>query len=127
MAVDSLKRQGASINVYAYDSEESESTVRRILSDPILKEMDLIIAPENDSHIKLIADFGLANDINVVNTFRLKTRRFRTMQKYSKPIFLIPIYMQKLLTDLSVIWEIGKSYFYLIHRKNPTKEILSAV
>lgn len=57
MAVDSLKRQGASINVYAYDSEESESTVRRILSDPILKEMDLIIAPENDSHIKLIADF----------------------------------------------------------------------
>lgn len=46
MAVDSLKRQGASINVYAYDSEESESTVRRILSDPILKEMDLIIAPE---------------------------------------------------------------------------------
>lgn len=46
MAVDSLKRQGASINVYAYDSEESEPTVRRILSDPILKEMDLIIAPE---------------------------------------------------------------------------------
>ena len=127
MAVDSLKRQGASINVYAYDSEESESTVRRILSDPILKEMDLIIAPENDSHIKLIADFGLANDINVVNTFRLKTRRFRTMQKYSKPIFPIPIYMQKLRTDLSVIWGIGKSYFYLIHRKNPTKEILSAV
>ena len=72
MAVDSLKRQGASINVYAYDSEESESTVRRILSDPILKEMDLIIAPENDNHIKLIADFGLANDINVVNTFSLK-------------------------------------------------------
>ena len=36
------------------------------------KEMDLIIAPENDSHIKLIADFGLANDINVVNTFSLK-------------------------------------------------------
>ena len=72
MAVDSLKRQGASINVYAYDSEESEPTVRRILSDPILKEMDLIIAPENDSHIKLIADFGLANDINVVNTFSLK-------------------------------------------------------
>lgn len=45
------------------------------------------------------------------------------MQKYSKPIFPIPIYMQKLRTDLSVIWGIGKSYFYLIHRKNPTKEI----
>lgn len=72
MAVDSLKRQGASINVYAYDSEESDATVRRILTNPEMKEMDLIIAPESDNHIKLIADFGLANDINVVNTFSLK-------------------------------------------------------
>ena len=72
MAVDSLKRQGASINVYAYDSEESDATVRNILAAPQMKEMDLIIAPENDNHIKLIADFGLANDINVVNTFSLK-------------------------------------------------------
>lgn len=72
MAVDSLKRQGASINVYAYDSEESDATVQNILANPQMKEMDLIIAPESDNHIKLIADFGLANDINVVNTFSLK-------------------------------------------------------
>ena len=45
MAVDSLKRQGASINVYAYDSEASDATVRNILTDPQLKEMDMIIAP----------------------------------------------------------------------------------
>ena len=72
MAVDSLKRQGASINVYAYDSEDSEATVRNILTNPQMKEMDLIVAPEDDNHIKQIADFGLANDINVVNTFSLK-------------------------------------------------------
>ena len=72
MAVDSLKRQGASVNVYAYDSEASDATVRNILSNPQMKEMDLIIAPDDDNHIKMIADFGLANDINVVNTFSLK-------------------------------------------------------
>lgn len=72
MAVDSLKRQGASINVYAYDSEASDATVRNILANPQLKEMDMIIAPDDDNHIKMIADFGLANDINVVNTFSLK-------------------------------------------------------
>ncbi|HIZ26305.1 LysM peptidoglycan-binding domain-containing protein [Barnesiella sp. An55] len=72
MAVDSLKRQGASINVYAYDSEESDATVQHILAEPQMKEMDLIIAPDNDNHIKMIADFGLINDINVVNTFSLK-------------------------------------------------------
>lgn len=72
MAVDSLKRQGASVNVYAYDTEESDATVQNILANPQMKEMDLIIAPENDDHIKLIANFGLANDINVINTFSLK-------------------------------------------------------
>ena len=72
MAVDSLKRQGASINVYAYDSEASDATVRNILTNPQLKEMDMIIAPDDDNQIKLIADFGLANDINVINTFSLK-------------------------------------------------------
>lgn len=72
MAVDSLKRQGASVNVYAYDSEASDATVRNILSNLQMKEMDLIIAPDDDNHIKMIADFGLANDINVVNTFSLK-------------------------------------------------------
>ena len=72
MAVDSLKRQGASINVYAYDTEDSDAIVQSILSAPQMKEMDLIIAPENDNHIKLIADFGVANNINVVNTFSLK-------------------------------------------------------
>ena len=72
MAVDSLKRQGASVNVYAYASEASDATVRNILSNPQMKEMDLIIAPDDDNHIKMIADFGLANDINVVNTLSLK-------------------------------------------------------
>ena len=76
MAVDSLKRQGASVNVYAYDSEASDATVRNILSNPQMKEMDLIIAPDDDNHIKMIADFGLANDINVVNTFSLKNEEF---------------------------------------------------
>ena len=43
------------------------------------------------------------------------------MQKYSKPIFPIPIYMQKLRTDLSVIWGIGKSYFLSHTPEEPDK------
>ncbi len=72
MAVDSLKRKGSAVNVYAYDSRESDSKVRQILSESHMKNMDLIIAPDDDNHIKLIADFGHKHDINVVNTFSLK-------------------------------------------------------
>lgn len=72
MAVDSLKRQGASINVYAYDTDASAMNVQAILNQEVMKTMDLIIAPEMDELIKMVADFGLKYNINVLNTFSLK-------------------------------------------------------
>ena len=78
LAVDSLKRQGHSINIHAYDSEDSLDVVREILTDPALTAMDLIIAPDNDSAIDLIADFGEKHDINVVNTFSMKNEKVNT-------------------------------------------------
>ncbi len=69
MAVDSLKRTGSSINVYAYDTEGEDATVQSILEKPELKEMDLILAPTQSEHFQTIAEFGQSNEINVVNTF----------------------------------------------------------
>ncbi len=69
MAVDSLKRTGSSINVYAYDSEGEDLTVQSILAKNELKDMDLIIAPTQSEHFQMIAQFGQENEINVINTF----------------------------------------------------------
>lgn len=78
LAVDSLKRQGFSINVYAYDTEGSVNHVKNLLDKPEMKTMDLIIAPDNDEMIDLIADFGAKYDVNVVNTFSLKNEKVNT-------------------------------------------------
>ncbi len=78
LAVDSLKRQGYSINVYAYDTQNSTDMVRDILSRQQLKKMDLIIAPDQDEAIDLIADFGEQHDINIVNSFSLKNEKVNT-------------------------------------------------
>ncbi len=78
LAVDSLKRQGYSINVYAYDTQNSTDMVRDILSRQQMKKMDLIIAPDQDDAIDLIADFGERHDINVVNSFSLKNEKVDT-------------------------------------------------
>ena len=40
--------------------------------------MDLIIAPDQDEAIDLIADFGEQYDINVVNTFSMKNEKINT-------------------------------------------------
>ena len=78
LAVDSLKRQGYSINLYAYDTQGSTEVVKGILDNELMTTMHLIIAPEDDEAINLIADFGERHDINVVNTFSLKNERVNT-------------------------------------------------
>lgn len=78
LAVDSLKRQGYSIMLSAYDSEGSVEVVRNILQQPKMTVMDLIIAPDQDEAIDLIADFGEQYDINVVNTFSMKNEKINT-------------------------------------------------
>lgn len=78
LAVDSLKRQGYSINLYAYDTERSIERVRSILDEPIMTTMDLIIAPDEDNAIDVIADFGEKYDINIVNNFSMKNDKVET-------------------------------------------------
>lgn len=78
LAVDSLKRQGFSVNVYAYDTEGSLNKVRNILNNGVMSSMDLIIAPDNDEMIDLIADFSAQYNINVVNTFSIKNEKVNT-------------------------------------------------
>lgn len=78
LAVDSLKRQGYSINVYAYDTQNSTDVVRELLSRQQMKNMDLIIAPDQDEAIDLVADFGEQYDINIVNSFSLKNDKVNT-------------------------------------------------
>ncbi len=75
LAVDSLKREGYSVNVAAYDTEESIEKVEEILLEPRMTLMDLIIAPEQEDAINMIADFGEKYDINVVNSFSMKNEK----------------------------------------------------
>lgn len=72
LAVDSLKQQGANINIYTYDTQNSPYIVNKILSTPELKNIDMIIGPVNDSSLKNAAEFAQKNNINLVNSFSLK-------------------------------------------------------
>ena len=72
LAVDSLKKRGASIDVYAFDTEGKGSTLDRILAKPEMKSMDLIIGPADNNLIQKTAAFALKNEINMVNAFSLK-------------------------------------------------------
>ena len=67
LAVDSVRKTGLSVNINVYDTENSIDTVKRLLLNSELLEMDLIIGPIYKNTFKLVADFANAHKIKCVS------------------------------------------------------------
>ncbi|WP_300727184.1 LysM peptidoglycan-binding domain-containing protein [uncultured Bacteroides sp.] len=72
IAVDSLKQQGVSMDIYTYDTKGSVSGINNILKKNELKEMDIIIGPVNQACIPPLTTFSEKNDIRLVIPFAPK-------------------------------------------------------
>lgn len=69
LALDSLKRQGVSVDLHVYDSGNKEASIRPILSQPEMRDMNLIIGPAYDNHIAEAAAFVDTTGIRLVVPF----------------------------------------------------------
>jgi len=67
IAVDSLKRAGTVIKLFAYDTEKDTAKVLNILKLTELASMDMIIGPVYPMHYNMVNEFGLAYQIPVIN------------------------------------------------------------
>lgn len=67
MAADSMKKAGVDLQVNVYDVDQSMSKAYRALSDPALRQADLIIGPFFRNSFSAVADFAQANRIPIVN------------------------------------------------------------
>lgn len=72
MAVDSLKKQGVSIDLYTYDTKGKTATTNNILAKKEMKEMDIIFGPANTQDIDALAAFAEKNNIRLVVPFAPK-------------------------------------------------------
>ncbi|MBQ8225292.1 MAG: LysM peptidoglycan-binding domain-containing protein [Bacteroides sp.] len=77
VAVDSLKRTGTSIDLYAYNSGPENSSLQPLLAKPELKEMDIVFGPLYQSHIKALSEFCQQNQIRLVVPFKQNNTVFR--------------------------------------------------
>lgn len=78
IAVDSLRRIGSPIKVYAYDTADNTDSVKSILRRPEMKDVQVIIAPDNEEHLAMIADFASRNGSTVLNPFAVKDESYLT-------------------------------------------------
>ena len=69
MAVDSLKRQGISVNLYTYDTKGKSDVTQSILAKEEMKNMDIIFGPAHAANVKTLAEFAEKNQTRVVVPF----------------------------------------------------------
>ncbi|MDO4512273.1 MAG: LysM peptidoglycan-binding domain-containing protein [Bacteroidales bacterium] len=77
LAVDSIGNQASKkINVHVFDTQHNLNTTDSILSLPELKNMDVIIAPSEPKQLERCNNFGLKNNIYVINCFSSKNEDY---------------------------------------------------
>lgn len=69
LALDSLKKQGVSVDLHIYDSGNKWASIAPILNKPEMRGMNLIIGPVHDTHIKEAAAFADTTGIRLVVPF----------------------------------------------------------
>jgi ABC-type branched-subunit amino acid transport system substrate-binding protein len=67
LAADSLSRAGIAVKIYVYDVDKDTVKTRKLLRDPELKKMDLIIGLLYNQPFRIVADFAEQNNILLVN------------------------------------------------------------
>lgn len=76
-AHDLRNNPGNHVNIYAYDTSASDDSVRAIMRRPEMADMNIIIAPDNEAHLQLIADDMMSNTL-LYNTFNVRSDLYLT-------------------------------------------------
>lgn len=69
LALDSMKHEGLSAEVVAFDTEGSSEKVKEMLSLPELEGCDIIFGPDDKESIRLIGEYARNNRSLLVNSF----------------------------------------------------------
>ena len=78
VAADSLRDSKRHIIIRAYDSANNTDSVESILARPEMTGADIIITPDNDEQLNLIAEYATLHDAKVLNIFAVKGTQYLT-------------------------------------------------
>jgi LysM repeat protein/ABC-type branched-subunit amino acid transport system substrate-binding protein len=73
LAVDSLKQLGFNAEIHVFDVEDDVAATQKVLEDPRMEKMHLIIGPFYQTSFRMTANFAKTNQIPIVNPFSTRT------------------------------------------------------
>ncbi|MGZ5220773.1 MAG: ABC transporter substrate-binding protein [Chitinophagaceae bacterium] len=68
LALDSLNKEGAQLEVFIYDTRSTTETLEQQLARPELADVSLIIAHCSNNEVRVLSDMALQKKIPVINT-----------------------------------------------------------
>ncbi|WP_372751851.1 LysM peptidoglycan-binding domain-containing protein [Labilibaculum sp.] len=78
LAVDSLQKEGLSVDLHVFDTEKNSTTVRSILSRLETTELDFIIGPVYPNTYSLVADFAKRKRVPVISPLSQRNSDLQT-------------------------------------------------
>lgn len=76
LAADTLSHRGAPVKIYAFDSAGNTDTVKAVMDRPEVKSATVIIAPDDQEQLGVIATAAKNNGTYIYNTFSIKDESF---------------------------------------------------
>ena len=69
LSINDITKRGIRIELHVYDAGQTAETLNKVISDPELQTMDLLIGPAYSGQVKVISDFALAHRITTLIPF----------------------------------------------------------
>ncbi len=69
LAIDDLRRNGISVNIFIFDTKQSPYRIREIINSDHFDKMDLIIGPFLSFNVEIVADYSKKHRIPVISPF----------------------------------------------------------
>lgn len=111
LAVDTLKKKNAGINLFVYDTEADTNKVKRILKDLAVIEPDLIIGPMTTENTRLVSKFAFERRIPIVPPL---TNEDSTLDYNSLLIQTVPSHLEELEFYTRYIAQFNKKNIILV-------------
>jgi len=133
IAIDSMRKQGFSANIFVYDTKNDTAEVKKILKREEMLNVDMIIGPLYRANLMVMLDTAEERNIKMVSPFITTNRIIKTHSNLSKVKPSVQVCIERLaeyiyntyLDDSARIY--GPKNLLIIHNDDPGEKLLSEI
>lgn len=77
LGVKDLSHSGERVEILAFDTAESADTLKSILRSEAIKDVDMIVGPQNEAHLAMLAEYADKAGCGLLNVLAVKDESYK--------------------------------------------------